>query len=312
MTDRIEVKGTLKRGYGCEDVGKQCAKAIKKSGPTKNWQCYTDEKSSTVLFDLGDELSETMIMRFDGSRLDCSFTVALPPPEGRHSKKGPYFLLMKMLYSLKKYFREYEVSDEQGLWEDFLEAMKYEAAFCELTEVEMQRVKNAYEGGCRDCLEMLELFMAEDMGLKKGDTVRQHLIPLGDAVMGELYRDSRDYTGYELETWLFKTCEYKDQGRVSEISCGTAEELDGFSLALSAFVFGVEELWPEFYSSWNMGEDDLRAFGVKHAIIRRMFRRKVRALYKEAEPFEKCVLAYRFFLSALDYNGFTFVGPETE
>lgn len=301
MSDTIFYRGKLKKTCSINDIYEKCLSAIKKSGPTKNWRCTFDEQNQKVVVDFNDGESENMIFELEYRQLNGFCKVFFPMEGDMYEKSSPFFACMKMLYSLKKFFNEFEVSDDYGAWEGFLEAMKYRAKLRELTDEERDRVNKAYENGYNNHEDMLLMFIAEDLN-----------IPV-DANIVDYF--DKDYYGYEeehrifyvLEMWVYETCTYGKQGRACDIGEGAKTALNGFSMSLAAFTLGVEEM---FGSSWGFEPDDKRAFGSKHAIVRKMFREKFAPEFNKADSYEKCVLSYRFFVSALEYSGFTFVGKK--
>lgn len=302
MSNTIFYKGTLKRTGSPKAVYEKCLAAIKKSGPTKNWKCTFDEAKQRVEVDFGDGESEIMVFEFADKKLDGSCNVCFPMEEQKRDKKSATFACMKMLYSLKKLFRDLEVNDDCGAWEAYLETMKYSVRFRELTEAETARVKEAFDAGCTNHEEMLVEFIREDLHIPEGDPLDKHII----TDLMNPYEEHRILS--LLETWLYKTCTYENQGRVSEISKGSETELNIFSLSLSAFTLGVEEMFFDSFAMYYFPEDDQHAFGVKHALVRRLFREKFAPAFKVADEYEKCILAYRFFLSVLEFAGFEYVG----
>lgn len=302
MSDTIFYNGKLKRTASPQDVYQKCLAAIKKTGPTKDWVCTFDEEKQVVAVDFGDNQSETLVFEFVDGRMDGFCKVYFPMDAEMYEKKSPFFACMKMLYSLKKLFSEFQVSDDYDAWEGFLEAMKYRARFRELTEEEIQRVNKFYDMGCTNHEDLLLSMMAEDLQLDGKEQLaaqvnHDHIV----------FFDSHMIV-YILETWVYETCTFGKQGRVSKVSEGRNTPLNAFSLSLGAFVLGVEEMFFDEFAKYGFFPEDKNAFGVKHALVRQMFREKFIDLFNAANAHEKCMLAYRFFLSALDFAGFQFEG----
>lgn len=304
MSDIIFYSGKLKRTCSPEDVYIKCLAAIKKTGPTKNWTCIFDEEKQVVAVDFGDNQSETLVFEFVDGKIDGSCKVCFSMGTEVHDKKSPIFACMKMLYSLKKLFSEFQVSDDYDAWEGFLETMKYRAKFRELTEEEIQRVNKFYDMGYTSHEDMLLSMMAEDLQLDGKEQLAAHINP-----KRSLFFEAHTIL-YIVEMWAYQTCTYGKEGRVSKISEGSKTLLNAFSLSLGAFAMGVEELFFDEFAKYGFPSEDKHAFGVKHAIIRQMFREKFIDLFNAADAHEKCMLAYRFFLSALDFTGFQFEGKK--
>ena len=309
MSDTIFYRGKLKKTCSINDIYEKCLSAIKKSGPTKNWRCTFDEQNQKVVVDFNDSESENMIFELEDRQLNGFCKVFFPMEGDMYEKSSLFFACMKMLYSLKKFFNEFEVSDDYGAWEGFLEAMKYRAKLRELTDEEKERVNKAYEKGYNNHEDMLLMFIAEDLNISVEDNLVDYV--------------SENYAGYEryaimkehwmlpvLEMWTCETCTYGKLGRVSDIEEDVKTYLSSFTMSFAAFAMGVEEMFRTCFMLYGLKPDDKRAFGSKHAIVRKMFREKFAPEFNKADSYEKCVLAYRFFVSALEYSGFTFVGKK--
>lgn len=302
MINEITVKGKLKRTVSSEEVYRRCLAAIKKTGATKNWSCL-QEGTETVLVDFGDGKSENLVFDFQNKQCNLKCKVDFDTYSPENFKKSETFCVMKLFYSLKKLFSEYEVDDKLGEWDHYREAMKYRAKLRELTEEEEARVNVSYESGCTDYEEMLLNFISEDLKIPEGDALTDHL--LSNSVFNE---PEEKYLSI-LETWLHRTCEYKNLGRVYQISEGRDTELNAFSLAMGGFITGVAELFQDSPTHQMYLEGSWRGtFGTKHGIIRIMYCEKYLPLFEVADDYGKCILAYRFFVSALEFTDFKFVG----
>ena len=306
MSNTIYYRGKLKRTCSPRDVYEKCSGAIKKTGVTKNWICTFHENDISVVVDFNDGESENLVFKFVEGKVHGFCKLFFSMDNDMYDKKSPSFACMKMLYSLKKLCSEYEITDDYSIWEGFLETMKYRARFRNLTEDEEARVRKYFDMGYTNHEDMLLAFISEDLQIPQGEKLTDHIME------NAVYPVDEHWILPVLETWLYETCTYGKEGRVSGLSRERYTDLNMFTLSHGGFVLVVEECFAECFAAYGfVKEDDTNAFGVKHALLRKMFREKYAPAFKIADPFERCILAYRLFLSALDFTDFKFVGKNT-
>lgn len=107
----------------------------------------------------------------------------------------------------------------------------------------------------------------------------------------------RNYREPFFATYLYELSEYQDRGRTCELG-----DFDSDPCALMfsrwAFTQGVEFL---FYI--DLSHNPMA--GEKYAQVRRLYLEKIRPILEEGEDsLEKCILAYRYFVSIFEYCGF--------
>ncbi|MBR5371043.1 MAG: hypothetical protein IK130_02405 [Oscillospiraceae bacterium] len=290
---KVHFEGTLKRGYSVESVFTQFEKTAGKSKLSKGWKIM--QTDSTVTVDFGDGTQFTLLFNgkfFDG---DCPTEHDSEEPI---DKKSADYQKMKMLYSLKSVCKEYSVTDEGTAWFRYLESMKYKAYFRHLTEDEMARVKTLYDRGANTPEKLLATVVYDDLKLKSVEEYRT----LGKM---ESVFSGYDSMGARWEQWVIRTCLFK--GKRPKTCWAESGGMDPLSFAVVGLSACVKEMWtltkePDHIFSTR------GVFGAPHGILRRMLYDDFVPAVKQADDFEKCVLAYRTFVSAVDYVGFQFVG----
>lgn len=314
MGDTIFYRGKIKRTKSPAEVFAKIQKSIKKKGPTKNWTCTVDVENECLCIDFHDDASESFVLAFNGTEFDGFCKVAFPL-EGElfEDGKSEFKALLDALYAAKSMYSKIEIFDDYGLAESYWDSKRFKCAFRELTAQEKERVRRLYDAGCTDYKQLLLAVVAEDMGIAV-DELEKNISPLVQAAdafdtvrsTGERVRIWSSITGI-METYIYETTEFQKRGRVCELPYAEYSDLGALGFASFAFAEGMNELYSD-YNSYRLDHGD-RSFGVKHAQVRLMFREKFYpALQAENDSFEKCILAYRFFVSAFEHAGFRYVG----
>lgn len=314
MSDTIFYRGKIKRTKSPEEVFAKIQKSIKKKGPTKNWTCMVDKEQACLCIDFHDDTSEDFVLAFDGKEFNGFCKVAFPL-EGElfEDGKSEFKALLDALYAAKSMYSKIEIFDDYGLAESYWDSKRFKCAFRELTVQEKERVRRLYDAGCQDYKQLLLAVVAEDMGIAV-DELEKNINPLANAV--DDFANKITIYSFNvnppkiraiLETYIYETMEYQKQGRVCVLPY--EEYISEFAKVFDftcAFVLGIEELyggWDKFYGTFN----------AKHEQARLTFREQFYpALQTESGAFDKCILAYRFFVSLLDYAGFHYVGRKDE
>ena len=294
----VHFEGTLKRGYDADSIFTLCETAAGKSARSAKWEVTQTE--DTVNVDFGDGTRLTFL--FSGKQFDgfcpTEYSAGEPLP-----KKSPDYAKMRLLYSLKKACREYTVTDDGTAWNKYLEAMKYKAYFRPLTEEETALVRGYFEGGKVTPLNLLPSVLYRTLKLSSMDEYRA----LGQT---ESLFAGYDSPATRWEQWINRTCLFKKERPkpVWEQSGG----LDPLSLATVGFTSCLNEM-TKLCTAPETQFSSRTVFGVPHGILRRMlYDDFVPAYQAAADDFERCVLVYRTFVSALEYTGFTYVGLADE
>ena len=305
MSDTIFYRLKLKRTKTPMDVIEKMKKSVKKKGATKNWICEVDDENEQMFIDFGDGRSETFALSFDDKICD-NFCKVDFPLEGElfdDEKKSEFKALLNMIYSARTYFSEMTITDDYGRAADFMESKKYKLNLRELTESEMNHLKELYDMGYQKHTDLIMAIVYEGLEIPFSEDFHEHInknVPFYEDFLSRSELELRPF----FETYLYETAGYKDQGRVPDIP-DYYMELSGLYFSVAAFVDIAHELY-KFRDYWDKS---YHGFGVKHAQLRRYYKDKIYPLLDaEGDDFEKCVLAYRFFLSAYDYCGFKFVG----
>lgn len=310
MSDTIFYKGKLKRTKTPAEVFAKIQKAVKKKGPTKNWICTVDDENQTLFIDFNDGKSETFGLSFNGLEFN-DFCKVYFPLDGElfEDGKSEFKALLDVLYSAKSMFSKIEITDDYCLAETYWADKRFKIKFRELTEEETARVRRLFDAGYTTHEDMIKAVIAEDMGMsvKNLETYVNPSINNADS-------DCLPYAGM-LETYLYEATTYQKKGRTCEQPNYEYYDLSSLCFSIYAFALGLSELFfDEFEEYANICPNVKKgSFGAKHAQVRLLFREKFYPAYtKEDDAYKQCILAYRFFLSTLDYTGFQYAGRIAE
>ncbi len=305
MADTIFYKLKLKRTKTPMEVFEKLQGSVKRKGTTKNWVCAVDSENEVFTIDFGDNKSEAFSISFDDN-LCCNSCKVDFPLEGElfdNEKKSEFKALLNMLYSVRAFFSEIEITDDYGLAADFIESKKYKLVLRELTKEEAQCLKKLYDAGHKNHPDLIVAVVYDKLGIPDGADFRDYV--------NEKTVSSRSQTkGEEMlplfETYIYETSIYKKRGRVKDIPEYEYQDLGDVGFSTAAFMLIANELYrfKDYFKSDISG-----SFGVKHAQLRRYYKDKIYPILAYSDDdFEKCELAYRFFLSAYDFCGFIFMG----
>lgn len=303
MSDTIFFKGKLKRGRDPLEVFEKLKKGIKKKGPTKNWICKIDENRKDFFIDFQDEGSETFSLQFNEKGEFNDFCKVAFPLEGDlfEAGKSEFKALLDILYIAKSMFNSIEITDDYGLAASYWDSKRFKSDFRNLTAEEEARVRRLFAEGFTTHEQLLMAVMAEDMEMSV-EELRGY--------ENKKFPDDFEYSIYHtLETYLYETAEFQKEGRVCELPDW---HWDPSSFLFSFFAFFNGISWVFFdgtgpYKEIYLGKK--RITNPKDKQVELLFTEKFAPLFmKEEDPLEKCILAYRYFVSVYDYLGFRYVG----
>jgi hypothetical protein len=300
----IFYKLKLKRTHKPIEVFEKMAKAVKKRGATKNWSCNYDEQSFAV--DFGDELSETFELKFDDKKICDDFCKVAFPLSGElfdDDKKSEFKALINMIYSARTSFSEMDITDDYGISESFLDTKVNKIVLRELDTDELVRAKRLFDEGHTNVREFITALMFDLRGLPYSENFLPYINPhLGQSELGFWYGYYKLTQFYEAftESFLYETTEYMERGRLFNIP-DYYGELNGVFFSVSAFKFGILDVTDLFHLTNGCDPKSTQVF--------RLYHNKYLPLEEqEIDPFGKCLLAYRFFVSILNFLGFRYVG----
>lgn len=309
MADTIFYKLKLKRTRTPMEVFEKMQKSIKKKGPTKKWVCTIDEGHNRMMIDFGDEKSENIVFDFE-NKVSEGFSKVDFPIEGElfeNEKKSEFKALLNMIWSARTSFSEMEITDDYGLAEDFIESKRIKIKLRELTEEETTRVKRIYDKGITGYADLITAIMMEDMNIPENDDPMKHL----NYEVNTLSFDQEPEMVCFIETYIYETAEYKDQGQLKNIPAVFYYNPSAVYFSVYAFIHGVQRICR--YQSHVYRSDIInhRSFGVTDAQCLKFYNEKFIPVFEvEEDTYNKCILAYRYFLSIYDYCGFKFAGKK--
>lgn len=296
----------LKRTRTPAEVFEKMSKSVKKKGATKNWVCTYDEESFAI--DFGDEKSETFRIGFNEKKVCdgfCKVYFPLSGDEFDNEKKSEFKALLNMIYSVRTSFSEMKITDDYGVSESFLDTKVNKIALRELTEEETERAARLFKDGRTEIKDFINALMFDYRELPYSED----FIPYINRRIGHSYigfwdsNDSiNDFYNSFVDSFLYETTEYQDKGRLRKVT-DYYGDLSGVYFSVSAFIDGVENL-----TGLRINE---KGWDPKSTQVLRLYYNKYLPLFEaENDAFGKCVLAYRFFVSSLDYLGFRIAACE--
>lgn len=296
----------LKRTRTPAEVFEKMSKSVKKKGATKNWVCTYDEESFAI--DFGDEKSETFRIGFNEKKVCDGFCKVYFPLSGDEfddEKKSEFKALLNMIYSVRTSFSEMKITDDYGVSESFLDTKVNKIALRELTEEETERAARLFKDGRTEIKDFINALMFDYRELPYSED----FIPYINRRIGHSYigfwdqNDSiKDFYDSFVDSFLYETTEYQDKGRLRKVA-DYYGDLSGVYFSVSAFIDGVENL-----TGLHINE---KGWDPKSTQVLRLYYNKYLPLFEtENDAFGKCVLAYRFFVSTLDYLGFRIAACE--
>lgn len=300
----IFYKLKLKRTRKPIEIFQKMAKAVKNRGATKKWSCNYDEQNFVV--DFGDNYSETFTMQFDDKKVCSHFCKVFFPLSGElfdDEKKSEFKSLINMIYSVRTSFSEMSITDDYGISESFLESKVNKIVLRELNTEELVRAKRLFDDGHTSVKEFITALMFDLRELPYSED----FIPYINCHLGQnilYFWDSKDNLSdfYEsfIESFLYETTEYMERGRLYNIP-EYYSDLNGVFFSVMAFQFGILDVTDLFHLKTGGDPKGTQVF--------RLYHNKYLPLEEqETDLFMKCQLAYRFFVSSLEYLGFRYVG----
>ena len=307
MSDTIFFKLKLKRGRSAIDVFEKMAKSVKKKGVTKNWTYKIDEEREVFTVDFGDDKSESFVLSFKNQVADsfCKVGFPLGGELFEDEKKSEFKAFLNMIYSARTSFSIMKITDDYGLAEDFMESKEFKLKLRELNDEELDRARRIYDYGITSHTDFALKLIYDYLEIPYDAKYEDHINQQVECSIFQL-KDNKFLPGF-IETFLYETSEYMERGRLY-LDFDYFSDLNGLWFSVHAFIMMMEEfILAEKYPY----KDDTNCFGVKHGQVRKYYKKKfIQILENETESFEKCILAYRFFVSVYDFCGFKYVGKD--
>lgn len=308
MQDQTTIfyKLKLKRTRSPMEVIEKMQKCVKKKGATKNWTCTVDSEAQSMSIDFGDGMSETFCLSFNEKKVCDDLCKICFPLSGElfdDEKKSEFKALLNMIYSVRTSFSEMKITDDYGISESYLDSKVNKIVLRELTEDEADRAKRLVADGHTSLKDFITALMFDYRGLPYSEDfipyinrrIRHCPIP-----MWNTSNKIEEFFDAFVDSFLFETTEYQNQGRlytVRDYGC----DLNGVFFSITAFAFGLETL-----TGYHIHE---KGWDPKSTQVLRLYYNKTLPLIEaESTDLGKCTVAYRFFVSILDYLGFKYVG----
>lgn len=310
MSDQTTIFYTLKlkRTRTPAEVFEKMRKSVKKKGATKNWTCTIDDENQSMSIDFGDEKSETFCLSFNEKKVCKDFCKVFFPLSGDEfddEKKSEFKALLNMIYSARTSFSEMKITDDYGISESFLDTKVNKISLRELTEQENERAKRLFEDGRTEIKEFINALMFDYRELPYSDD----FLPFINGRVGQapimFWNSNSDLEHFYpsfIDSFLYEATEYQDKGRLRKVG-NYYGDLNGVFYSALAFFDGIRTITG--YHVFEKGADPKST-----QVLRLYYNKCLPLMEEESSKFGKCVLAYRFFVSALEYLGFKIVQCE--
>lgn len=303
----IFYKLKLKRTRTPLEVIEKMRKTIKKKGATKDWICTVDEEAQTMCVDFGEDKGESFFLSFDENKVCDGFCKVFFPLSGEEfddEKKSEFKALLNMIYAARTSFAEMNITDDYGISESYLDTKVNKIALRELSEEELERAKRLFADGHTSVREFITALMYDLRDMTYDENFVLHInMNAGWFAYSEWEKLSDVFETFT-ESFLYETTEYKNEGRLYDTD-GYHMELCGTFFSVHAFVFGISEITGYFQHKTGWDPKSTQ-------VLRLYYNKCLPILENTDNDFEKCVIAYRFFMSSLEYLGFKYVGKGTK
>lgn len=309
MSDTIFYSGKKKRTVSSEKIYEKLKAGIKKKGPTKDWTCEFAPENERISIWFGDGESETFTLKFDekGAFNGCC-KLFLPMDETTNEEDRTLMMtLLDLLYKAKNNFNTIQITDDYGLAESYWDSKRFKFGLRELSESEYNRVERLFGQGYTTHEELLRAIMAEDMEMSYEEFRTYENPDIAWSFQKGLIENS-------LLTYIYETSEFRNEGRVSDSLPNYIGDPNKYMFALWGFMTGVGWIFCDgttySYYQGQRKQEELTAEKHWHgtpvdAQIDLVYQEKFVPLFRqETDPFKRCVLAYRYFLSAYEFTGF--------
>lgn len=306
----IFYKLKLKRTRTPMEAIEKMRKTIKEKGATKDWTVNVDGNAQTMYVDFGEDKGETFAVSFDEKKVCDDFCKVFFPLSGEEfddEKKSEFKALINMIYAARTCFAEMKITDDYGISESYLDTKVNKIALRELTAEELERAERLFGDGHRTVREFITALMYDLRDLPYDEDFLPYInmnISCEPYIFWSQWdREIGNFYNAFIDSFIFETTEYKNEGRIYEIK-EYFGELNGTWFSVHAFIDGINEITD--YYHYKSGWDP------KSTQVLRLYNTKYLPLIENADDHEKCIAAYRFFMSMLDYLGFKYVGKGTK
>lgn len=305
MSDTIFYNMKLKRTKAPIEVYEKLAKRLhKKNGPTRKWECTFEPDREALVIDFHDEESETFVAVLSKKETYHGFCkVYFDLGDGLFGKSCQFKALLDAFYSVRNMFSVIEFSDDFELASGYWDSKRFKFEYRELTDEEMKRVERLFAEGYTTHESLLRAIMAEDMALPYEEFVNY----VNPHVAMDLEEEKITNT---ILTYIYETAEFQKEGRVYDLPPGELLDLGKFTFSQWSFMEAVAWIFCDGtgYQS-EITLEKHRCMMPKLAQMDLVYREKFAPLFiEEKDAFNRCVLAYRFFMSTYEYAGFKYVG----
>lgn len=315
MQDRSDIntihyKIKLKRTSTPLQVFEKMQKKVQKKGATKNWTYTINSENESLSVDFGDEKSETFCLSFDDKKTCEGFCKVFFPLSGElfdDEKKSEFKSLINMIFSAKTLFSTIEITDEYGITESYLDSKKNKIVLRDLTNDETKRAERLFSEGHKDIREFIIALMYDYRDLPYSEDFIPYIskhIGLNKIMFWDSNSYLEEFFPSFVDSFLCETTEYDGKGRLYDIN-DYYGDMNGTYFSVYAFIDGIENIthYAENKSGWDPKSTQ---------VIRLYYNKYLPLLETEDTDFGKCILAYRFFVSTLDYLKFKYVGKSSK
>jgi len=300
MAHTVFYRGKLKKNRTPDDVFAKIIPLVKPKGVTKRWSYTIDEwkGEKRLVIDFGDSKSEHLVFCFPNDSINGSCKTSFHEHQSADAGNREFEFVLSILYTIMPMFAEFDVIDDFQAWDDFLESKRFKIKLRELTEAESKRIQALYDTGYTSYKDIIFSIIYDDLGYKPGDTVS----------INPKYEEKGDviHTLYPvIATWIHDTMSYKGKIRIDQaITTDDWRYSEAAGWASFNCACGIAELLGEPLDPY------LRSAPIQQLrqITKFSDERFLPLFDEEQDNYKRCVLAYRYVVSVLDYGGLQFAG----
>lgn len=279
MSCSFFIKINLKKKYKVNELFDVIIEEIKDT----KWK-YKLKKDENLEIIFNDK-SEPLVFRFYNHRMNEICKI-----DFKSNEEAEIFL--RFLYNIKKMFSFYDISDDFGLWNDFIAKKNpCKITLRELSEKEKKEIE-LFDYKKYRALDVFFGIMAKDLKTEKeyNNTSFQELIKnINPFVKQQFFWIDSDNPVLVFADWVYEIMEYKNFGKVKSVDMTATR---GLGENYSALIFGIMQV---IFGTWGGNINS------KQSQIVKLYEQT----YRNNLDIENDVFVlYRFILSALEYTGF--------
>ena len=297
----INYSGKKKRSYSTDEIYTKIMKELKKNKLDKIWGCK--KENDCISIDFQDGVSDVFYLSFNKNDFSGYCRVKYNGGTEITTLEN----LLNILFILKPKLTKLEVTDDYEICEAYLKNKKIKIELIELNTEDIEKLRVIYEEGYKDYRIFILTYIARSLKVESYKDLYMNCDVETLPACSETEELYKEIVQRIFETYLYETAIYKEKERVFDTGFydknNKVEYMGLCAAGFDSYAFACGMLL-------IIGDkQEHSSFGVRDSNVKRFYRDKIcDMLKKEKDDFEQCIIAYRFFISILEYTGFKFVG----